>query len=199
MPLLKEMPRLKPTYLVQNDYFVGAGPSAQKKLGAWLAVRALELLKHEMAEYEDNEPRMKGSEFVKNCKGIKVIEMWQRTCHKEFCKVAAGHPALKRLVEHLTSQYGVSKAVHCMENGLLPHGTGPGNIGIKECYDFWQEMKKQKVGSVPVAIPVGQVIAPAEASASNDQTGDEHADNQLAFAQAAATVCTCRRGYPRKV
>ena len=163
------MPALKPTYILDNTYFVGNASDAKARLSTAYQLLALDKLKDELelnGTTGNTDLKTKPCDFRGHmCKNFKVIELWERLVKKKFGATATTSRALPRLVEHLVTDTGLKKVQSCWMSKIPLEGKSDNEVGILECRKLWDTFAKQLAGSLAPS-------ATDKSSVSADQSGD---------------------------
>ena len=174
------MPWLRTSYTMGNSYFTGA--TKAERLADRFAVAALDYLQKDADDNQElneiYEPAVSAKEFANRiCKALKVVDLWQRSTIKKFGKVAEESTSFGVLITHLTTRAGIKKVLACMDSNTHLHGTSSTNIGIRECYEFYEQFAKCLAGSKPppAVDPAAAPKTPPEAPTAGSPKLDEDA------------------------
>ena len=174
--ILQAMPALPAYYILDNHYFLGSGVNAHYLLSEGYCARALQLLHDEMEVNKDVWKKALTTNVKSfkegTCKAYKITELWIKSMHRRYGKVAIESAALGRLEEHLLTRSGVAKILQCAESRTELHGTSEANPGILECRALVNQFELCKAGGPPPP-----AVSPAAGSA--DQCAQEAGGQRL--------------------
>ena len=136
-------------------------------------------------EYRDNGKfKTTGPEFTKDCKSLKVLQLFYSLTCRKFGKVATSSHGLTRLIDSLATKTGLKKVEACWTNRIPLEGRGAEHIGIAECNALWATFEKTKSGGDAPA-PTGP---PATSAAGVDMSAEPSAQVVDALTQLSEIV-----------
>ena len=183
---LRQMPYLKPAYVVTNNFFCGLASSAKERLTSPYAIAALRYLQQEAEDTENGElmPQTTAKQFVEvTCRSFKFLELWEKTTLRKFGESCLNFPSFKRMLDHLKTASGLKKVHACMTSKVQLHGSSEQEPGIRECRDIYLQLQKCKAGQPPASTDHAGVLQHPPVSADLDGVANAQIvdDQDLAF------------------
>lgn len=118
---LKAMPYLKPSYVLDNHFFVGVAAHQKERLKPDFAEAALDLLHEEAAEDDSGEVQTTVKTFKTTiCPCVKLVELWKISTVRHFrLATDSPQPQLARVIAHLLNPTGIKKVKACYDLALI--------------------------------------------------------------------------------
>lgn len=179
---LEDMDYLKPSYILENEYFVSASGRAKEQLLAeTYQLRALKLLKDEDALKKITTSAAQFSSVL--CRSLKAVHHLESTALRKFgAKLLEGKPK-DNLVAVLCTQQGLKRVHGCLQAGIPLQGKSEQEVGILEVRQFFAELEKCKAGGdKPAPTNRDGLAVPGDSSSSATRTNYADIKDAVAFA-----------------